>query len=260
MNIKIGSFLGQIKPRLSAVVVSATLMLAATIASASSLSEYQQLKVYAVQQPAPTSIEAVQALLDRGALGESEAVIHRFLVYDALQQYLGFLLHLNPKPRMDYFNSFKPLAVGVDGDFLLLQRDAVQTAIKLSAELRFDISMVQLATKQIYNKDQAQGIEDQIETIVSRLAKISNKLERLYPESNGELPPILLAYVSSVFTPKTEEERLACAKKFSEQVKADVFRILATEELEGLGQLLQSPVTYNITPMGNISSRAKNGS
>ncbi len=245
-----------------ATLCSAVLLLSAPV-NASALKDYQKLNVYGVQQGAPTSVADAQELLDNARLNdtplgsETESAIHRFLVYDALKHYLGFLLHINPKPGMDYFNSFKTLGTRLEGDFPTLQRSAVQTALKLSHELRFDVSMVQLSTKEIYNKDGAQGIEKQIEVIVNRLTKISNKLAHLYPESNGELPPILLAYVSSVFTPKTESERIACAKKFSEEVKSDVFRILATQELKGLGQLLQSPVTYNITPMGNISSRVK---
>jgi hypothetical protein len=222
-------------------------------------SDYEPLKVYGVQQGVMTTMDDAHRLLD-SALGarlspEAETELHRFLVYDALRQYLGFLLYINPQPGEEYFKRFKSLWPRLDGGFPAIQRDAIQTAVKLSHKLRFDVSMIQLATKEIYNLKQEAGVAAQMEVILSRLNKISGKLSQLYPASHGELPPVLLAYVSSVFMPRTEAERMACAEKFSEEVKSDVMRILATEELGKLGELLNNPVVYNITPMGSVSSR-----
>lgn len=259
MNIKTELLLISTLLTSKATALMIALLMTSAFVNASTLKEYQKLKIYGVHQTSPTSISDVYVMLEGNdhTSSEIESVIHRFLVYDTLKQYLGYLLHVNQKPNMDYFNSFGSLRGYLgENEFIAIQRDAVQTAINLAREVRFDVSLVQLSTKEIYNKNEAEGIESQIEMIIKRLSNISVKLSNLYPQSNGELPPVLLAYVSSVFTPRTETERISCAKKFSEEVKNDVFRILATSELDKTGQLLQSPVIYNISPMGTITSKA----
>ncbi len=232
----------------AALILGLSVTLPAVAAAAIALPDFSQLKVYGVNSPGLGSVSEAKTMLEQQLSAEGQlspadsAELHRFLVYDALNHYVAFLLHVTAKPDSDYLAGFAPLQEMLGADFSSLQYDAMQKAVDLAQKIRFDVTMVMRSTKQIYNTEQGSPIDAEIVAILSRLEKTSTQLSQLYPAGNGELPTSLIAFVVGVFAPKEGDERATCDQHLPEQLKTRVLDILATSRPEPLSPVLASPV------------------
>ncbi|MEH6823492.1 MAG: hypothetical protein V7629_06235 [Motiliproteus sp.] len=233
----------------SALIFGFTVSTSSIASPAVGFEDFSQLNVYGVQRPGLSSVSEARDMLEdeitrRGELSaETKEELHRFLLYDALNHYVAFLLHATNKPDSDYFAGFSPLRDILQDDFTPIHYDAAQKAVEITKKIRFDVTIVMLSIKHIYNAGEGTAIDADIVTLLSRLEKISTKVKELYPASNGELPTALIAFVTSVFSPVEDKQRATCDQHLPDQLKSQVLRILATGLAESEPETFASPVT-----------------
>jgi hypothetical protein len=195
-----------------------------------------------------------QQLSVDGQLSQAAAEeLHRYLVYDALNHYVAFLLHITTKPDSDYFSSFSPLEELLGDEFPPLQQDAVQKAVAIARKIRFDVSILTQSVKKIYNAGEGESIDSQIAAILSRLEKISTKVTALYPSGEGELPTALTSFVIGVFSSTDGKEPATCDQHMPEQLKSQVLHLLASPQVDPLSPLHISPAKKT-TPLSSLRS------
>lgn len=233
---------------LKALLLGATIFVSSLASSSVELQDFSQLKVYGVQRPSLSSIDEAKVMLNHELANktmlspDAKEELHRFLFYDALNHYVGFLLNITNQPDLDYVASFSPLQEIVKDDFVLIQTDALQQAAAITRKIRFDVSMVYEYSKNIYNAEEGALISNDADGVLSRLAKVSTKLNELYPTSEGELPTTLVAFVASVFTPFDIKVHASCPEHMPEQLKNRALHILASPQANLVPEALASPV------------------
>ena len=191
--------------------------------------DFNRYPVYGINTPAIHNHQEALSWIEgnqhpSGSLSEIGAQeLQRYLNYNLLSHYIGFLLNLVERPGGDYLRQLTPLqrAVGKGFEGMLVEADRV--AGRLAKEIRFSLTLVRLSTKHIQNGSQQSG---ELAVLHQRLQSISQQLQEFYPESRGELPPVLIAFVISFFGPDGGKVPVSCKNPLPTQLKSQVLQTL----------------------------------
>ena len=201
---------------------------------ATEIPDFSHLKIYGVSTPALHSIEETVELLKKerdinkqNFSGDTQSALQRYLIFDVLNHYVAFLLNLSERPGEDYFKQFETVEKIYGEQFPNLLTETTKQVISIAKNIRFDISLVKLATKHISNSKQPDREHNEVNLMFARLNKISQRLEKIYPESYGELPPILISFSASFFNPDEPVGPVSCRNPLPNHLKERL--------LEGLG-------------------------
>ena len=193
---------------------------------------FDQYRVYGITSPALHSQqEAIQWAIDQqdGARGLTEhgrQELQRYLNYNLLSHYIGFYLNLVEQPGVAYLQGLEPLRQQVGEGFEEMVRIADSVAGKLAKELRFSLTLIRLSTKHIQNGPPDAGAPADLTQMHQRLEQISQQLQHNYPDSRGELPPVLIAFVSSFFLFENTGIPVSCKNPLPGQLKSKVLESL----------------------------------
>ena len=224
---------------------------------ASAIPDFSQFKVYGVSRPALDSPDTARAWLAERELDKSSshdevyAELRRYLTYDALNHYVAFMLKIADRPDAAYFEAFSPLKAVVGEDFVTLQKESAIRALELARKIRFDVSLVKMSTKHIQRaKDVIPAGE--VKVMFERLSLVSARLAELYPQGQGELPPVLIAFAASFFSDSGKGIPVSCKNPLPEQLKAQVLSSLNRE-----ATFQSSPVKTEQSPMPDPLDRPR---
>ncbi|WP_210395172.1 hypothetical protein [Motiliproteus sediminis] len=183
--------------------------------------DFERLAVYAHSRPSIQSISEVESNLRSGKRPANEE-LERFLTYDALNHYLAFLLGIIEPLDARYGARFDTLASLWGDDFHSMQRQAQKQAAALARELRFDLALFKNATRQMHNARGLFVAEDGSRRLMQQLEKMSLSLQQAYPQGQGELPPVLIAFARSFFDPEAGEVAVSCRNPLPQVLKERV--------------------------------------
>lgn len=188
---------------------------------------FETLPVFGVSSAAPTtSGQAARWLVNRGRAGVHDpgdlAVVTRYLTYDALNRNIAYLLKLAGPLRLQAWREQQSELREVLGERYDSTIDsAFAHAQALAREIHFSVSLVKLLARGAYNGTLADDAGDARE-VESRLAKISTQLEASYPDSRGELPPVLVAFTASLYQPNPDGVPVSCRNPLPDRLRAQV--------------------------------------
>lgn len=192
--------------------------------------DFATLPIYAQSRPAIQGIAEAQAKLAADT-ELSAAELERFLIYDALNHYLAVLLGIIDPLDQRYSARFEALGQQWGADFSERQLRAQQQAAALARALRFDVALFKNAARQVHNSSALEAKADGGRRIMQRLESISATLRRSYPVSEGELPPVLIAFALSFYDPRAGNVPVNCRNPLPAAVAASVFEAVNSAPL-----------------------------
>ena len=152
--------------------------------------------------------------------------IQHYLNYSLLSEFVGYLLKLVESPGEIYLQSLEPIKVALGDEFAPMLQQSVGLIQPLAKKLRFSLKLVKYTTKHLQKSRSGDDLSADINTLGQRLQDISSTLKQHYPESNGELPPVLIAYVASFFIPNQQQDTLSCNNPLPEDFHSPILELI----------------------------------
>lgn len=212
--------------------------------------DFSNFRVFGVSSPAIHSQDEAIAWIRKqrqyddklDVIARSELI--RYLTYNLLSQYSAFMMRFADKPDQSYLDKLEPLKQELgEESFNQFLTIANNQATVLAKKIRYSLTLVRLATKHLQNRDdniQKVDIQNEINMLTSRLLDVSRLLIEEYPESRGELPPVVIAFAASFFNFESESLTVSCANPIPSQMKSQV--LAALEEPSATDFPQQSPL------------------